>query len=253
MPSAIARRWPVVSRGHLGALCGGAIVITAAMLGGIALGSNHHTYAAYSDFADAHAAAAAGNWTPDPPAACGDMGKYSEIIYGTDGDDSIVGAVGADQVVDLKHGGNREIIMGLGGDDDLSGLSGKDCIVGGSGNDTLHGDNGKDILVGGDGDDQLFGANGPDVLDGGPGNDLCVGARGQTSMTNCERIALRQARVNQPVQPTPPATSPPTPAGDSGSSSGTPTSSASTPSDAPESGAPTTAPTSPASSESTTP
>jgi Ca2+-binding RTX toxin-like protein len=147
-------------------LAGATAAFGIVLLAGVAVGSHRHTYAQYSDFADAPASARAGVWTPDPPARCGPLSDYSAIVYGTDGDDTIIGRQGATHVVELKNGGNREIIMGLGGDDHLSSGNGKDCIVGGPGNDMLSGDNGKDVLLGGSGTDECVGGNAPDDIQG---------------------------------------------------------------------------------------
>jgi hypothetical protein len=166
----------------------------------IAISPSRHTYAAYSDYQDVHASAQAAVWEPDPPAACGPLSNYSEIVYGTFGDDTINGTQGAANIVHLMNGGNREIIMGLDGNDDLHGGNGKDCLVGGDGNDVLHGDPGKDILLGGDGDDTLYGSNSPDLLDGGPGNDLCIGGRAPDSAVNCEQTRATAGLQNTVLQ-----------------------------------------------------
>ena len=136
------------------------------------------TYAAFSDFAVVHASASAGVWAPDPPGECGDLTRYDSVLYGTPGDDTLVGA---------KGGNQRQIIMGYGGNDTLIGGNGGDCLVGGDGDDQLYGGNAKDILIGGAGDDLLDGGNGKDNGNGGEGADVCDGGRGKNTIVNCEK------------------------------------------------------------------
>jgi Ca2+-binding RTX toxin-like protein len=136
------------------------------------------TYAALSDSFTTHNEVGAGVWRPDPPAECGDPSQYAGVVYGTAGNDVLIG-------------GNRpQILMGLGGNDTLRGGNAGDCLVGGDGDDKLYGGNAKDILLGGDGDDLLDGGNGKDVLDGGAGTaDTCLGGNGKNVLVSCERAA----------------------------------------------------------------
>ncbi|MDC0335962.1 cadherin-like domain-containing protein [Pseudodesulfovibrio sp.] len=96
---------------------------------------------------------------PDPDYAGEDEGedegptRGQDIIFGSDGDDTIDGLQGKDD------------IFGTDGDDELSGSQGKDALFGGEGDDTLDGGQGNDSLIGGNGDD---------VLTGGQGNDTFV-------------------------------------------------------------------------------
>jgi Ca2+-binding RTX toxin-like protein len=69
-------------------------------------------------------------------------------------------------------------ILGLTGNDTLTGNSLADIIEGGVGNDRLFGLGGNDILNGGDGDDFLDGGNGDDYLSGEIGNDTLFGSLG---------------------------------------------------------------------------
>jgi hypothetical protein len=136
------------------------------------------TYAAWSDFAVVHANVHAGVWTVDPPTACGPISSYARVVYGTAGNDQLVG------------GNQRQIIMGLGGNDTLRGGNAGDCLVGGDGDDKLYGGNAKDVLLGGDGDDLLDGGNGKDTLDGGAGTvDTCFGGNGKNVLVSCEKVA----------------------------------------------------------------
>ncbi len=92
----------------------------------------------------------------------------------------------------LNPAGESIVILGQGGDDDLTGGTGNDVLDGGSGTDTLHGGNGIDMLLGGDGNDilngqdgndTLDGGNGDDTLNGGSGNDMLIGTLGNDAMT----------------------------------------------------------------------
>ena len=65
------------------------------------------------------------------------------------------------------------LILGLGGNDHLTGQDADDRLEGGEGNDTLIGNGGPDELLGGNGDDTLFGGAG-DTLDGGNDDDLII-------------------------------------------------------------------------------
>jgi D-alanyl-D-alanine carboxypeptidase len=69
-------------------------------------------------------------------------------------------------------------ILGLGGDDDLSGGKGDDRLLGGSGNDALRGRDGDDLLLGQEGRDELHGGDGNDRLSGGAGRDKFFGDDG---------------------------------------------------------------------------
>jgi len=90
----------------------------------------------------------------------------TNVIYGTDDDDTIYGTE------------ENDLIFGYGGDDFLIGLDGDDVLVGGPGTDILEGVVGDDILDGGDGNDLLFGGAGNDIVCGGPGDDSLEGEAG---------------------------------------------------------------------------
>jgi len=77
-----------------------------------------------------------------------------DVIYGTSGDDTLVGGDGADEL----HGGD--------GNDSLSGGGGADEVDGGAGNDTIVYDAADLRLAGGDGDDTLQVAGAHVVIDG---------------------------------------------------------------------------------------
>ncbi len=101
----------------------------------------------------------------------------------TEGNDILVGTVGADR------------IDGLGGDDLIQGLDGNDTLIGGAGDDTLQGGDGVDTLNGGAGNDSILGGetgadlrdvvyagDGNDTVDGGYGNDELRGDAGNDSL-----------------------------------------------------------------------
>ncbi|NHZ80008.1 hypothetical protein F2P44_12075 [Massilia sp. CCM 8695] len=72
----------------------------------------------------------------------------------------------------------RRVLLGTGGNDQLTGYETADQLAGAGGNDSLSGYGGADALDGGSGDDQLSGEEGDDTLDGGAGNDSLMGGAG---------------------------------------------------------------------------
>lgn len=92
-------------------------------------------------------------------------GHGGKLIFGTEANDSDLGAL---------HGGT--------GNDILYGGSGDDHLYGGDGNDYLFGGDGNDHLYGGAGDDHLYGGAGNDFLDGGAGNNHLYGGDGNDIM-----------------------------------------------------------------------
>jgi len=88
-------------------------------------------------------------------------GETNKII-GMEGDDTLSGS--ADN--DVLYGGNEA--------NDLT-SSGKDILNGGAGDDTLYGGDELDKLYGGDGKDTLYGDAGSDTLEGEAGDDLIHG------------------------------------------------------------------------------
>ena len=95
----------------------------------------------------------------------------NDSLTGTNNDDTISGNQGADT------------LNGLGGNDILLGGKGSDSLDGGAGNDFLSGNNDNDTLIGGDGNDVIRGGKGNDTLNGGAGNDILIGDRGQDILT----------------------------------------------------------------------
>lgn len=89
-------------------------------------------------------------------------------IYGMNGNDYIVGSLGADTI----HGGNDDDFIYA---DYLGfGISGGDRLYGDAGADQLFGSGGNDIINGGTGNDTLQGNGGMDALAGGTGDDVFV-------------------------------------------------------------------------------
>jgi Ca2+-binding RTX toxin-like protein len=72
-------------------------------------------------------------------------------------------------------------ILGLAGNDAITGGSKADTFEGGNGDDTLSGKAGNDILIGGIGNDILQGGAGNDLYDGGAGNDTMTDASGNNT------------------------------------------------------------------------
>ncbi|MEN3971800.1 lamin tail domain-containing protein [Sphingomicrobium sp. XHP0235] len=123
----------------------------------------------------------------------GDTPVTGGNVIGTNGNDNILGGIGADVIDgrngddfiegfegnDILRGGNgNDQLFGGDGDDDLDGGNGMDRLFGGAGNDRVDGGNADDELFGGDGEDLLFGGNGDDLLDGGAGSDILRGGNG---------------------------------------------------------------------------
>jgi Ca2+-binding RTX toxin-like protein len=90
--------------------------------------------------------------------------------------------------------GGSNVILGLDGDDNITGSPGADWIYGGTGNDSLTGGNGNDQIYGEAGNDKLLGGGGDDTLSGdnhsgitiaeGPGSDTILGGNGNDHLTS---------------------------------------------------------------------
>jgi Ca2+-binding RTX toxin-like protein len=83
------------------------------------------------------------------------------IFYAQGGDDTITGTSGRDQIVGGE--GNNKIYGGA-GDDVLMCGSGNDFISGGAGNDSIYGGTGDDTMMGDAGNDSIDGAGGTDTV-----------------------------------------------------------------------------------------
>ncbi len=122
---------------------------------------------------------------------------YSNVIKivgdGGAGEDKITVHPGVTVPVELRGGGERDVLQagggpaklfGDGGDDELYGSpvddvmeggTGKDLLLGYGGADTLKGGDDNDTIKGGQGDDEMWGEGGVDLMFGGSGNDVLIG------------------------------------------------------------------------------
>jgi CSLREA domain-containing protein len=100
------------------------------------------------------------------------------VAYGLDGNDTIVIDPRITQSAIMFGGNGNDTLVGGSGNDQLSGDSGNDSLFGGNGNDSLCGDAGNDFLYGGNGNDTEFGEIGNDHLYGDAGSDLLLGGDG---------------------------------------------------------------------------
>jgi len=131
-------------------------------------------------------------------AVCGNgASQCSNVITGTDGNDSLKGTRGNDTIAgkagddtingnrgnDVIHGNEgKDSIRGGWGDDQIFGDAGNDVLRGGRGNDEIRGGTGRDTLRGDYGDDKLYGDEGNDVLRGGRGDDQLYGGIGNDTL-----------------------------------------------------------------------
>lgn len=105
-----------------------------------------------------------------------DAANADNQLLGLDGNDRLSGGHGNDV---LRGGDGNDRLRGRDGDDQLEGGAGRDHLIGGSGNDMLSGGDGRDNLRGGQGDDALDGGDCRDFLRGGQGNDVLDGGSGR--------------------------------------------------------------------------
>ena len=73
---------------------------------------------------------------------------------------------------DVDDTGFDQVITGTDGKDTLIGAAGRDHIIAGNSDDTLVGRQGEDFLEGGNGNDRLIGGTQIDRLEGGAGDDI---------------------------------------------------------------------------------
>ncbi len=102
-----------------------------------------------------------------------------DLIIGMAGDDILTGA-GAGDVICGGHG--NDIITAGAGNDRVSGGPGNDDITLGSGNDKARGGWGQDRIVGGTGNDVMWGNGGADRISGEAGADKLYGNLGPDVM-----------------------------------------------------------------------
>jgi Ca2+-binding RTX toxin-like protein len=113
------------------------------------------------------------------------------------GIENVIGGAGNDKIGDENWKSVNNTISGFKGNDEISGGTGNDLLLGdvvpitlglrflqsatqaqAAGNDTLYGGAGNDTLYGDGGDDLLDGGNDSDTLFGGEGNDTLLGGEG---------------------------------------------------------------------------
>jgi hypothetical protein len=88
----------------------------------------------------------------------------------------------ADDTIDCTNASPGKWILGLDGNDTITGTAFDDTIIGGNGNDTITGGPGTDYLEGNAGNDTLTGSAGDDTLLAGSGNDTLSGGVGNDTL-----------------------------------------------------------------------
>ena len=111
-----------------------------------------------------------------------DGGTGDDLIFGTEGIDTIVGGIGKD-TVDYSASGDFVAVSlvsgrGFGGTAEDDKLSEIENVTGSAFGDILSGDVEGNVLSGAGGNDQIFGKEGKDVLNGGTGTDRTDGGFG---------------------------------------------------------------------------
>ncbi|HEX2233575.1 MAG TPA: calcium-binding protein [Thermoleophilaceae bacterium] len=138
-------------------------------------------------------------------------GDATDFLLGEDDGDTILGGGGNDIVItDLRCSGDMappapNDVEGGDGDDGLIGGLGADTMDGGDGDDNLFGARAEsgvdgdagDDLAGGAGEDVLVGHDGPDLLDGGDGADQLNGGDDDDEVLGSEGDDLLNVTVNE--------------------------------------------------------
>jgi Ca2+-binding RTX toxin-like protein len=75
---------------------------------------------------------------------------------------------------DISGTSRRDLLLGRQGNDGLLGYEQKDCLFGQRGTDSIDGRRGNDWVRGGRGVDVLDGGTGDDLIQGGPGEDFSI-------------------------------------------------------------------------------
>lgn len=88
----------------------------------------------------------------------------------------------ANDTIDCTNASPGKVILGLAGNDTITGTAFDDDIIGGNGNDTLTGGPGIDYLEGNAGDDTVTGSAGNDTIIGGSGADTLSGGVGNDTI-----------------------------------------------------------------------
>ncbi|MGC9504184.1 calcium-binding protein [Baaleninema sp.] len=117
--------------------------------------------------------------------------QYDFAILGTDNDTLNLSELPANEAALLSESPGIDVIVGLGGNDNifdddsdriLFGNTENDILDGGAGADTIAAGQAADFVVGGAGNDILFGNLGNDTLSGGDGNDFIFGGQDADSL-----------------------------------------------------------------------
>jgi Ca2+-binding RTX toxin-like protein len=103
----------------------------------------------------------------------------NDTLTGNAMDDTLDGGIGNDS---LSGAAGNDSLLGRAGDDILSGGVGSDTLFGGIGNDGLWGGSLSSRLCGEAGNDTLWGYGGDDTLDGGADNDFLSGQNGNDQL-----------------------------------------------------------------------
>ncbi len=120
----------------------------------------------------------------------------ANILLGFGGNDQLTGNEGADY---LRGGDGADTIMGDAGDDMVFGDMGVDKVKGGAGNDVVWGGKGDDTVLDGEaGDDTIEGGAGADMITGGDGIDTVAYTRSPEAVTVDLRIAPADATADNP-------------------------------------------------------
>ncbi len=109
-------------------------------------------------------------------------GNDVDVVFGGDGIDKIFGLEG-DDILSSGNGGvigsagtnQADLVLGLGGNDTVSGGTGLNIFYGGDGNDSITGGVNENRIHGQNGNDQLRGGSGSDYIAGNNGNDTLIG------------------------------------------------------------------------------
>lgn len=118
----------------------------------------------------------------------GNGGMGNDLVVGLEGNDSLSGGWGDDRIDagagdDHVHGGQgNDLVAGMDGNDGLTGDAGDDIVLGGGGNDDIRGGRGDDVVFGGVGSDDLRGGSGDDLVMGGAGADKINGGSGTDAL-----------------------------------------------------------------------
>jgi serralysin len=109
--------------------------------------------------------------------------RFSDILKGAAGPNTIYGGLSGDQISDpggtnyLRGEDGNDFIMGGTDFDDINGNMGNDTCVSGGGDDWVVGGKDNDSLVGSAGQNLVYGNLGADTCDGGDGADIVRGGQ----------------------------------------------------------------------------